>query len=100
MHNELALVKRRLTKNKTVATIWIYISENDINFRQFNPILSADHRQLLTQVLSISTQGKEDRNMSFDLALDCRVVLAETPIWDPRLRKLYWTDLFEGAVLV
>ena len=36
--------------------------------------------------------------MSFDLALDCRVVLAETPIWDPRLRKLYWTDLFEGVV--
>ena len=36
--------------------------------------------------------------MGFELALDCKVVLAETPIWDPRLKKLYWTDLFEGAV--
>ena len=36
--------------------------------------------------------------MGFELALDCKVVLAETPIWDSRLKKLYWTDLFEGAV--
>jgi sugar lactone lactonase YvrE len=36
--------------------------------------------------------------MAFELAIDCRVVLAETPIWDPRLKKLYWTDLFEGTV--
>ena len=34
--------------------------------------------------------------MAFELAIDHRVVLAETPIWDPRLRRLYWTDLFEG----
>jgi sugar lactone lactonase YvrE len=36
--------------------------------------------------------------MAFELAIDSRVVLAETPIWDPRLKKLYWTDLFEGTV--
>ena len=36
--------------------------------------------------------------MGFELAIDSRVVLAETPIWDPRLKKLYWTDLFEGTV--
>jgi sugar lactone lactonase YvrE len=36
--------------------------------------------------------------MGFELAIDSRVVLAETPIWDPRLNKLYWTDLFEGTV--
>jgi sugar lactone lactonase YvrE len=36
--------------------------------------------------------------MEFRLALDSRTVLAETPIWDSRLRKLYWTDLFSGTV--
>ena len=36
--------------------------------------------------------------MEFKLAVDSRVMLAETPIWDPRLKKLYWTDLFEGTV--
>lgn len=36
--------------------------------------------------------------MNFELALDANVVLAETPIWDPRINKLYWTDLFEGTV--
>lgn len=36
--------------------------------------------------------------MNFELAVDSRIVLAETPIWDPRIRKLYWTDLFEGTV--
>ncbi len=36
--------------------------------------------------------------MEFSLALDSRTILAETPIWDPRLRKLYWTDLFNGTV--
>ncbi len=36
--------------------------------------------------------------MAFELAIDSRVVLAETPIWDPRLKQLYWTDLFEGTV--
>ena len=29
---------------------------------------------------------------------DTRVVLAETPIWDSRIKKLYWTDLFKGTV--
>lgn len=36
--------------------------------------------------------------MPFELAIDSRVILAETPIWDPRLLKLYWTDLFNGDV--
>ena len=27
-----------------------------------------------------------------------RAVLAETPIWDPRINRLYWTDLFKGTV--
>ncbi len=36
--------------------------------------------------------------MNFKLAIDSRVVLAETPIWDPRIKKLYWTDLFDGMV--
>jgi sugar lactone lactonase YvrE len=36
--------------------------------------------------------------MAFELTVDCRSVLAETPIWDPRIKKLYWTDLFEGTV--
>jgi sugar lactone lactonase YvrE len=36
--------------------------------------------------------------MEFKLAIDSRVMLAETPIWDSRLKKLYWTDLFEGTV--
>lgn len=36
--------------------------------------------------------------MSVKLVLDARVCLAETPIWDNRIKKLYWTDLFEGTV--
>lgn len=36
--------------------------------------------------------------MDFSLAIDSKVVLAETPIWDPRIKKLYWTDLFKGTV--
>lgn len=36
--------------------------------------------------------------MNFELAIDAKVVLAETPIWDPRIKKLYWTDLFAGTV--
>jgi sugar lactone lactonase YvrE len=36
--------------------------------------------------------------MDFKLVNEMRVVLAETPIWDPRINRLYWTDLFEGTV--
>jgi sugar lactone lactonase YvrE len=36
--------------------------------------------------------------MKFELAIDAKVVLAETPIWDARIKKLYWTDLFTGTV--
>ncbi len=34
----------------------------------------------------------------FDLVIDARVELAETPIWDSRIDKLYWTDLFNGTI--
>lgn len=36
--------------------------------------------------------------MRFKLALDSKCLIAETPIWDPRIKKLYWTDLFKGEV--
>lgn len=36
--------------------------------------------------------------MEFILAIDARVELAETPIWDPRIKRLYWTELFDGIV--
>jgi sugar lactone lactonase YvrE len=36
--------------------------------------------------------------MNFELVIDAKVVLAETPIWDDRIKKLYWTDLFKGTV--
>ena len=36
--------------------------------------------------------------MSAKLIIDASVCLAETPIWDERIKKLYWTDLFSGAV--
>jgi sugar lactone lactonase YvrE len=36
--------------------------------------------------------------MKFKLAFDSKCLIAETPIWDPRIKKLYWTDLFKGEV--
>ena len=36
--------------------------------------------------------------MEFKLLLDYEVELAETPIWDPRIGKWYWTDLFTGVI--
>lgn len=36
--------------------------------------------------------------MKFELAIDSAIALAETPIWDDRIGKLYWTDLFSGDV--
>lgn len=36
--------------------------------------------------------------MEFKLAIPSGVTLAETPIWDERIGKLYWTDLFSGDV--
>lgn len=36
--------------------------------------------------------------MKFDLLIDAGVIIAETPIWDNRIQKLYWTDLFSGDV--
>lgn len=34
----------------------------------------------------------------FRLAIDARVELAETPIWDERIGRWYWTNLFNGDV--
>jgi sugar lactone lactonase YvrE len=34
----------------------------------------------------------------FSLVIDAGVTIAETPIWDSRVKKLYWTDLFTGFV--
>lgn len=36
--------------------------------------------------------------MEFKLVPDSNAVIAETPIWDPRVGKLYWTSLFDGDV--
>ena len=36
--------------------------------------------------------------MKFDLVIDANRELTETPIWDDRNQKLYWTDLFSGDI--
>ena len=36
--------------------------------------------------------------MNFKLIIDSKFSIAETPIWDGRIGKLYWTDLFSGDV--
>jgi sugar lactone lactonase YvrE len=36
--------------------------------------------------------------MRFEQVNSPKAVLAETPIWDSRIKKLYWTDLFTGTV--
>ena len=36
--------------------------------------------------------------MKFELLIDASSQLAETPIWDERIKKLYWTELFTGDV--
>ena len=36
--------------------------------------------------------------MKFDLVIDANRELTETPIWDNRNGKLYWTDLFSGDI--
>ncbi len=36
--------------------------------------------------------------MNFTLAIDAKNPLVETPIWDPRIQKLYWNELFSGRV--
>lgn len=36
--------------------------------------------------------------MDFKLEIDCKKPIAETPVWDARIAKLYWTDLFTGDV--
>ena len=36
--------------------------------------------------------------MRFELIIDSRCSIAETPIWDERIGKWYWTDLFTGDV--
>lgn len=36
--------------------------------------------------------------MDFKLILDAKAVMAETPVWDSRIGKLYWTDLSAGDI--
>lgn len=36
--------------------------------------------------------------MDFELIIDSNLELIETPVWDPRINSLYWTDLFKGDV--
>lgn len=36
--------------------------------------------------------------MDFKLVIDSNLELVETPIWDARVKGLYWTDLFGGDV--
>lgn len=36
--------------------------------------------------------------MEFKLVIGSRCSIAETPVWDDRIQKLYWTDLFTGDV--
>ena len=36
--------------------------------------------------------------MKFDLVLDTGFEIAETPVWDGRIGKLYYTDLFTGDI--
>lgn len=36
--------------------------------------------------------------MDFKFVIDSKCSIAETPIWDERIGKLYWTDLFPGDV--
>ena len=36
--------------------------------------------------------------MKFELIIDSKCSIAETPIWDGRIGKWYWTDLFTGDV--
>ena len=36
--------------------------------------------------------------MIFKLIIDAKAIIAETPIWDHRINKLYWTDTLKGDV--
>jgi sugar lactone lactonase YvrE len=36
--------------------------------------------------------------MKFKLLVDADVTIAETPIWDKRIQKLYWTDSLKGEI--
>jgi sugar lactone lactonase YvrE len=36
--------------------------------------------------------------MDFRLVIDAGATIAETPVWDSRVKKLYWTELFTGIV--
>ena len=36
--------------------------------------------------------------MKFESKIKCNVQLPETPTWDNRIQKLYWTDLDSGDV--
>ena len=36
--------------------------------------------------------------MDFKLVIDSKFSIAETPVWDEKIGRLYWTDLFPGDV--
>ena len=44
------------------------------------------------------SEEKELIVMNFDLIWDGNVLLAETPIWDPKCGRLIWTDMYKGDV--
>ena len=48
----------------------------------------------------INNYSKESKSGIYDFRVlsEHRSLLAETPIWDGRIKRLYWTDLFEGTV--
>jgi len=54
----------------------------------------------MTQNDRLKVESTKRRNVFTDFKLinNQRVVLAETPIWDSRINRLYWTDLFQGTV--
>ena len=42
--------------------------------------------------------NQKDLNLDFKLVIDSRVVLAEMPVWDARINKLYWIDTVGSIV--
>jgi sugar lactone lactonase YvrE len=36
--------------------------------------------------------------VDFRLVIDAKCIISETPVWDSRISKLYWTDLFTGNI--
>jgi sugar lactone lactonase YvrE len=49
-------------------------------------------------VASIDSRCQKGFKMKFKLLVDADVTIAETPIWDKRIQKLYWTDSLKGEI--